>query len=402
MPQISFRAIAGTALALAFVMGTALVPSRATAEPTRRMTVPPDTSLTQVRAFVSARALHSRVPASLLRGGPGVQRLLRERLAHDPKYRSEDLPAVLDALLAGEGRLPIEASIAPGACAHCPAGAAAMALDALAAGAPALSRGPRGLRLEIRNLTWSYRTATRAVGTRASERISGTQPVPNPEYTRLQTELQIALANRQDAEENDRKENGFWSGLRAMMDRSIVRACERSLNATSPLVDAPIHERYAIELTRAESHATLSAIVALLDPRTGHVEMLPVEASLDRRADGVRGVRPGDASGASDLDAEELLPDERDQFAAALDTLHASVATPVRIAAGRAALRRAAFENRRGRGAEALGWLLLARDCGADPPESAGVDAVLRRLARTPLSQLAQLRPKPFALPPGD
>ena len=348
---------------------------------------------------IAVRALRARVPDSLMRLGPGMQRLFRERLAADMRLPGAAGAEVLDELLPDGGRLPIAALPAASTCSLGTAEPSQVLLDAAVLAAGALTRGHGGPRLELRDLACSPHTRTEVVGVRPSEYAAGRQQEANPEFARLQVNLAVALSDLQSAEADNRAGSGLMSILLVRSAQGRVNDLRKQLAAAPTYTYAAARQPYTLEVTEARASTVITAQLVMSDPVTGWSDSRTVSGTCERSASGYRGARRNDLNGYDDVDATVRLPSEREMLAMAFDVLRARAAGSVVDMAGQAALRRAVRENRRGRGGSALGWLLLAHDCGLEPPRASEWERALAHARELPYARLGSVRLRPFTLP---
>lgn len=371
--------------ALALTLSASLV---CAASPTTRMRPPePDSGAAADRAIEVARTLRARLPATLLRAGPGVQRLVRERLARDPALVAGDLSAALEWLLPDGGRLPIHAAPGDAGCSLCRAEPTDMLLDAVIANCPALTRSGRGLELGLGAIAWNRDAFTEIPAGPAGSSQPIRRQEADPEFARLQVELSIAIHELESSEADSRADpKSFMAMLAVLLNQRRVNELHRALESTPAYryVDAPPAPRPG----PATLHeiGTLAATVILRDSLTGFCTRIPLTVTRERRSPLAPG--PHEANVASAPGA----PDAHEFFALAFDEFRAKAAVEVRLACGEAAVRRAAFETARGHGGEAFGWTLLARDCGVSAPAPSGADSVLAHLAEVPYAALPSMR----------
>lgn len=316
------------------------------------------------------RPIRAQLPDSLLRCGPGMQRLLRERLAADLGPLANASAEVWSALLPDDGRLPAAAVAATSTlgsepCTPARAEPSQMLLDLLVVGSTAITRGEDGVQIEVRDLTCRHSARTEVVGTRPSEYAANRQQEGNAVYARLQTDLTVALADLQVAEANERSaDSGFLTFVSLLLARGTVNDIRKQLADTPPYTYVPVYAPYMVELTQATARTTVFGTVVVNDPATGWRASVNVEGLCERTGPGLRGVRSGDRNACRETDALAELPSQPELLAAAFNDFRAGAAVRVLELAGQAALRRAARVNKPGRGGEALGYLLIARDCG--------------------------------------
>lgn len=198
--------------------------------------------------------------------------------------------------------------------------------------------------------------------------VASHQQVTNPEYVRLQTELQVAQNLLGQAEVNNAINPNFASGLAVGLWQGNVINLTQSLRQTPPFTSTPVVLSYSAESFEASKTATITANVLFSDEQTDSTDGRSVVKSEDARDRGVRNVLPTDSSRLRNVDPD--LPSDAELIAKTVEELRLAVNLSVRSLGERAFIRRAGATHQQGLATVVpIGNLLLADDFNASPSE---------------------------------
>jgi S1-C subfamily serine protease len=233
-------------------------------------------------------------------------------------------------------------------------------------------------------------TETREPQAVPSTYVASFQQVQNPDYVRLQSALQVALAEAARAEVAYAANPNFGTGFARGLAQGRAIRLQRELASTPPFGQVPVELAYEAIKFKAVRTATVSVAVKIHDPSTSFTDGMWLQESTDSTAEGLRGTMEKDSRGLHNQDPDLASPENL--LNAAAQKIGAQLEPAFRSLAARALFARAVESQRRGDAIDTLGYLLLAQDCKTDQAALPDLTAMLAQARGTPLAKIATLQ----------
>jgi S1-C subfamily serine protease len=156
--------------------------------------------------------------------------------------------------------------------------------------------------------------------------VAATNPVPNPEYTQLQSQLASAEADLNRAASAQTLDPNFWTGFALGRARGKVNRIQQALARTAPYISEDILQQYQYERYAAYRAYTIKATIQInIDKQ--FVTEATLSGTDEQRASGNSGVLPQDHTGVRNQEALLISVQESAERASAefVDKLNVAV-----------------------------------------------------------------------------
>jgi hypothetical protein len=356
--------------------------------------------------LLAVATLRASIPDSVRGPSVGLRRLLYYRLEKDlpqvVEFSQEQRASILGPAIAPETRIVLDAQREGGEVGVCGRAAEEVRAQLVAALSPLSSRGgllDNSVTIRLGAVSCKSETRSGDAATEVSEYLSGTQQVANPDYVRAQSAIAAAIEAYNQANYNYQINPNLGTAFARGWAQGQVNGLQKRLQNTAPYLSEPVYFPYEVVRTTATRTLRLTAQVRVEDKESGWSDAAWINVMESRDVGGIRGVRPGDKRGLTDVAATQRLPSPETLANAAKPELNAKVAAEVRRLLGRLCLERASRVGRARKRGEALGYVLLAQDMGAPETDLPDVSAALRTAQAVPMNRLAWIAMGPIQAP---
>lgn len=226
------------------------------------------------------------------------------------------------------------------------------------------SGNPNGdtFNLTLRELRCAMRDYERDHQTTNSLYVSSYQQILNPEYVKVQRQIQEAAKDLLEIEiENDQSNvDNVWIALaQGLVQGAAANRLERlkeQLDATPPFLSEPVKSTYTFERYTGVRQLVMSTILSISHPALDAPKAVSIEVAVEHTDSGTRGVVSADSEG--NAERQPKLMSETKLFMDIQEKLQEGVRREVPPLLSQAALHLSS-ENK---GLEAAGYLLWAAD----------------------------------------
>jgi S1-C subfamily serine protease len=338
-------------------------------------------------------AIQSALPANFPKRGAASARVLQEMVMDgSPAFAHVGL-FPWETLAGGPPRLAVAIKVAtPGTECESTFQADTLLQDLSTARPDAIDLVTTEGALTVNLVEPTCRVATETSNPQAvpSTYVASYQQVQNPDYVRLQSALQVALAEAARAEVAYAANPNFGTGFARGLAQGRAIRLQRELADTPPFGQVPVELAYEAIKFKAVRTATASVAVKVHDPSTNFTDAMWLQESAEATAEGLRGTMEKDSRGLRNQDPDLPLPESLLKTAA--QKIGGELGPAFRSLVARALFARAVESQRKGDSIDALGYLLLAQDCKTDQAGLPDLTAILGQARRTPLTKIAALQ----------